>query len=284
MPRSRNIKPGFFANEHLATLPYETRLLFIGLWTLADREGRLEDRPIRIKMQLFGADAIDIDACLNQLASAGEPFIVRYVVDDVPLIQIVNFVKHQSPHKEEPVKHPAPNESGENLSESRENLSSTRQAANKSRDVAECSKRETVRGNQESANGIQDSAFSIQEPDPEIKLLALDAGKPGNTPDEVFAYFSDSGALTKAKVLTPARRKKLLTRLRQADWPWREAIDKLPIPNDKGFTFQPDLDWLVENDTNARKVAEGRYDRASGGMVSAGTRHNPNDAGFGDGF
>ena len=53
MARARNIKPGFFKNEFLADLPFETRLLFIGLWTLADREGRLEDRPRKIKMELF---------------------------------------------------------------------------------------------------------------------------------------------------------------------------------------------------------------------------------------
>ena len=49
MARARNIKPGFFKNEFLAEMPCEVRLLFIGLWTLADREGRLEDRPKRIK-------------------------------------------------------------------------------------------------------------------------------------------------------------------------------------------------------------------------------------------
>ena len=50
MARSRNIKPGFFKNEDLLDLPYEYRLLFVGLWTLADREGYLEDRPKRIRM------------------------------------------------------------------------------------------------------------------------------------------------------------------------------------------------------------------------------------------
>ena len=39
MSRSRNIKPGFFKNEHLAECQPLARLLFIGLWTLADREG-----------------------------------------------------------------------------------------------------------------------------------------------------------------------------------------------------------------------------------------------------
>ena len=62
MARARNIKPSFFTNEDLVELPFEDRLLFIGLWTLADREGRLEDRPKRIKMAVFPADNVDVDA------------------------------------------------------------------------------------------------------------------------------------------------------------------------------------------------------------------------------
>jgi len=48
MARSRNIKPGFFRNEMLAECSPLARLLFAGLWCLADRFGRLEDRPKRI--------------------------------------------------------------------------------------------------------------------------------------------------------------------------------------------------------------------------------------------
>lgn len=110
MPRARNIKPSFFKNEILIELPFEARLLFIGLWTLADRAGRLEDRPKRIKMEIFPADNLDIESLLSQLNKAG--FIIRYrpapcehhtgmVLDKIAYIQIVNFVKHQNPHIKE---------------------------------------------------------------------------------------------------------------------------------------------------------------------------------------
>lgn len=109
MARSRNIKPGFFRNEDLVELPYETRLLFIGLWTVADREGRLEDRPKRIKMELFPADDLNIDTCLDQLADRG--FIVRYGSGDARYIQVSAFNKHQNPHqKEQASTIPAPDE------------------------------------------------------------------------------------------------------------------------------------------------------------------------------
>jgi hypothetical protein len=99
MARARNIKPGFFKNADLVETTFETRLLFIGLWTLADREGRLQDRPKQIKMELFPADSVDVEACLNALVEYG--FIRRYVADGKKIIQVVNFERHQTPHGKE---------------------------------------------------------------------------------------------------------------------------------------------------------------------------------------
>lgn len=99
MARARNIKPGFFRNADLVELPFEARLLFIGLWTMADREGRLEDRPKQIKMELFPADNVDCDGVLTSLAAIG--MIQRYEVDGKRYIQVVSFTKHQNPHRDE---------------------------------------------------------------------------------------------------------------------------------------------------------------------------------------
>ena len=52
MARARSLKPGFFRNADLVELPMEARLMFAGLWVLADREGRLEDRPKQIKIDI----------------------------------------------------------------------------------------------------------------------------------------------------------------------------------------------------------------------------------------
>lgn len=99
MARARNIKPGFFRNADLVELPFEARLLFIGLWTIADRSGRLEDRPKQIKMELFPADSVDVDALLDELAAIG--VVARYSHDGKRYLQVVNFAKHQNPHKDE---------------------------------------------------------------------------------------------------------------------------------------------------------------------------------------
>ena len=99
MARARNIKPGLFTNEMLVDLPAFDRLLFIGLWCLADREGRLEDRVRRIKMELFPCDNYDIEVGLNNLAGAG--FITRYTSEGYTVIEVSNFTKHQNPHGSE---------------------------------------------------------------------------------------------------------------------------------------------------------------------------------------
>ena len=99
MARARNIKPGFFRNADLAELSVEARLLFIGLWTIADREGRLDDRPKQIKMEIYPADSFDVDALLNELAATD--MLMRYSVGGKRYIQVVNFCRHQNPHKDE---------------------------------------------------------------------------------------------------------------------------------------------------------------------------------------
>jgi hypothetical protein len=104
--RARNVKPGLFKNDVLAELPILTRYVFIGLWCMADREGRLQDRPARIKAEILPYDDADMDACLGELEAHG--FIIRYVIDGQRLIWIVKFSCHQKPHQNEtPSKLPA---------------------------------------------------------------------------------------------------------------------------------------------------------------------------------
>ena len=97
MARSRNIKPGFFTNDELAECSPYARLLFAGLWTIADKEGRLDDRPKKVKAMPF--DDVDCNDLLQQLHS--HKFINRYQVNGDSYIQINNWKKHQNPHCKE---------------------------------------------------------------------------------------------------------------------------------------------------------------------------------------
>lgn len=99
MARSRNIKPGFFTNDELAECSAYARLLFAGLWTIADKEGRLDDRPKKIKALVLPFDTVDCDELLTQLHAKN--FITRYSVEGSGYIQINNWKKHQNPHCKE---------------------------------------------------------------------------------------------------------------------------------------------------------------------------------------
>ena len=97
--RARNIKPGFFQNEELSEVSPEVRLLFIGLWMFADREGKFEWRPKKIKASIFPYDNYNIDDLLNSLIN--QRLIIKYSVGNCEYGYILNFKKHQNPHPHE---------------------------------------------------------------------------------------------------------------------------------------------------------------------------------------
>src|SRR5437899_2280217 len=100
--RSRNIKPGFFRNEVLANLPMAIRLLFVGLWCAADREGRLEYRAKRLRAEIFPySPEVDVEAGILDLARLGFLYIYTVEGHDCQIVQIINFKRHQTPHHTE---------------------------------------------------------------------------------------------------------------------------------------------------------------------------------------
>lgn len=100
MPRKRTIAPGFFKNEDLGACSPLARLLFAGMWCWADREGRLEDRPRRIKAEILPYDdGVDGEQLVAELATHG--FLDRYEVNGQRFIQILHFDTYQDPHPNE---------------------------------------------------------------------------------------------------------------------------------------------------------------------------------------
>ena len=99
MARARNIKPSFFQNEDLASLPPLARLFFVGLWTVADHKGCVEFRPKRLKVQLLPYDECDAEALAINLERSG--FVRMYSVEGKAYLKVINFERHQNPHKNE---------------------------------------------------------------------------------------------------------------------------------------------------------------------------------------
>ena len=108
--RARNLKPGFFKNDELAECDPLARILFQGLWCMADRDGRLELRPKRIQAEILPYDKTDIFKLLQQLID--HKFIVAYRYGNDFFLSIPTFTQHQNPHiKEAESTIPAPDES-----------------------------------------------------------------------------------------------------------------------------------------------------------------------------
>jgi hypothetical protein len=75
------------------------------MWNFADKAGRLEDRPDRLKVEIFPYEDADVEAMLETLAGPKKysptPFINRYEVGGERYIQILSWSKHQNPHHTE---------------------------------------------------------------------------------------------------------------------------------------------------------------------------------------
>lgn len=111
MPRIRSIKPDFWTDEKVVELSAFARLLFIGLWNLVDDEGRMEFSPLRVKMQIFPADNLDISELFGEIR--GKKLVDVYTVDGQEFLSVKNFSKHQKIDKRTASKFPPPPNSPE---------------------------------------------------------------------------------------------------------------------------------------------------------------------------
>jgi hypothetical protein len=108
MARIRSIKPEFFTSISIADLSRDARLMFVGMWTHVDDDGRCIDEPRLIKAALFPLDddlePTQIDTLMGELDYHGR--IIRYDVDGRRYVQIVGFNEHQKIDRHTPSKHP----------------------------------------------------------------------------------------------------------------------------------------------------------------------------------
>jgi len=109
MPRIRTIKPEIWQDEKLAPLQPLTRLVFVGLISMADDAGRLVDNIKSIDGFLFPETKESSREPLDILARIGR--IIRYTSSSgQKLIQITNWDRHQKVDKPAKYTLPAPSD------------------------------------------------------------------------------------------------------------------------------------------------------------------------------
>jgi len=89
----RTIKATFFTSDDIVSLSPLARLLYIALWTEADRDGRLTWRPGNFKLRFLPGDACDINELCSELLNSG--LVVIYPVDGKTYAEIPSFTRHQ---------------------------------------------------------------------------------------------------------------------------------------------------------------------------------------------
>jgi hypothetical protein len=249
MARIRSLKIGFFKNEELAALSAHHRLLFEGLWLIADREGRLEDRPRRIKAELFPYESLDVDPMLTDLHNRN--FITRYTADGAGYIAVAEFRKHQRPKSDEPVSViPAPVSANPRGVVAAPLLS----PLGKDRETED---RETEGGEGIGADVAPPAADGA---DPHLQR-ASDFAEAWNRITEP--------PIARCRDLTSARKRKIRTRLTERPLPeWETVMARIQASsfcrgdNDRGWCAS--FDWLIGSPDVAVKVLEGKYDDRRG--------------------
>lgn len=99
------IDPSFWLDEDMGELSRDARLFYIGLWSYADDQGRLEDKRKQLKAQIFPYDQIEVEQLLQELINLNK--VVNYTVEDKNYLWIRNFLKWQKIEKPTPSKFPA---------------------------------------------------------------------------------------------------------------------------------------------------------------------------------
>ena len=90
MARIRTIKPEFFTSDDICALSPLARLLYVGLWCEADREGRLVWTPGVMKRRYLPDDACDIEVLGAELTARG---LIRLYGEGLACIP--SFARHQ---------------------------------------------------------------------------------------------------------------------------------------------------------------------------------------------
>lgn len=119
--RIRSIKPEFWRSRHVAQLPWDLRLLFIGLWSYVDDNGVGVDDAWQITSDVFPVEddpavaRVRVEEGLATLSRevrepSSLPFIVRYTVDGKRYLYITGW-PHQRIDKPSKARYPKPPES-----------------------------------------------------------------------------------------------------------------------------------------------------------------------------
>ena len=110
MPRRRMIHPDIWSSEDFSSLSMLSKLVFIGMFSLADDEGKGRANPAYLKSAIFPYDdkmrVADIDKTLSEIGS--KMSVTLYVHNEKDYYRLESWEKWQRVEKPQPSKIPNP--------------------------------------------------------------------------------------------------------------------------------------------------------------------------------
>ncbi len=249
MGRIRTVKPELFTHDELFDAEVELglplRIAFIGLFTVADREGRFKWRPRQLKLHVLPYDNLEFSHVLDALTTRG--FLVKYEIEGVTYGCITNFSNHQViNNRESDSSIPAPLDMGSTTSQPSETHTQTTSEAR----VDDASATPTVhaQGEGKGKEGKGKGRGKEQEQEQDYSRER-----------EVFEYWQNIFKHTRA-TFDEKKRKKITARLKEG-YPVAEL--KLAIDGCKGSahhqgqneanTIYDSIDLIFRDDDHVRQ-------------------------------
>lgn len=264
MPRIRSIKPEIWLSPQLMNLSRDARLLFIGLISQADDEGRGSADPRKLKAVIFPGDEDVAGNRIRELLAEIEQQGLAVTYDGNghgPLYELPSFGKHQVINKAKPSHYPpAPPE---------DSRTSTVRIPDPSRTSTGGS--DLIGSDLIGSEVLEDSDSRTRA---DVKAKPAYEGKEFHD-GVIAAYHATLPNLPAVKVWSKQRAGALNARIRErlrdgkpADTPdyWRRLFEQVAASDfltGRKTDFRADLEWLLRPE-NFAKVIEGRYAPGNG--------------------
>lgn len=97
MSRIRSLHPGIYTDDRYMAISIPARELVKGIWGEADDQGVFEWRPLTLKARIFPADAVDVEALLEELI--GGEFVIKFSHEGRIYGAVRNFRRFQRPKR-----------------------------------------------------------------------------------------------------------------------------------------------------------------------------------------
>lgn len=253
MARRRMIDPKFWGDETIGKLDAQERLFYIGLFSLADDEGRICGSPAYLRSQIYPYDDTPLDSIVTWTLHLKDIGLI-HIYDD-PTGNGSTYIDHPKWLKYQRIDNPAPSLLPP-CPLFRSHWRKPRTVIKKPHTDSKNDSKNDSRVKERKLKKIKGK--EVREERKRIKDIPF-----------VELFNSTCPSLQKIEEVTRTRLDKIKTRLKEhPDLKWWSTVferaDKMNFTYEKGAhkgkVWRPSFDWLIENDNNAVKVAEGHYE------------------------